>query len=119
MRAFFIFVFVTMTLVSVATAQRARRRRDAGTPPVSTAGDQYRDRPRCMDVRAEPVFNGVGWNHVVTLRNGCDRAYTCRVSTNVDPAPEYPVTLEPGENRSIATRNGSPASGFTPNAICR
>lgn len=111
-----------LALTSAVEAQRrrGRGRPDASTePPQSQPGDQYRDHPRCMEVRAEPVYNGIGWNHVVVLRNGCDRRYDCQVSTNVDPSPSYPVSLAPGEERSVATRNGSPASGFSPKAICR
>lgn len=108
---------LVLSLAAAASAQRARLR-GAQTQPAQQ-GDQYRDHPRCLEVRAEPVFNGIGWNHVVVLRNGCERAYACRVSTNVDPAPEYPVSIRPGEERSVATRNGSPASGFSPKAVCR
>lgn len=117
--AFVLALLLVAASVADAAAQRARRRtRDAGAT-VDTAGDQYRDHPRCIEVRAEPVFNGIGWNHVVIVRNGCDRAYACNVSTDVDPAPEYPVSVAPGQERAVATRNGSPASGFTPRAVCR
>lgn len=111
-------LLILLALTSVVSAQRLRRRADAGTPPAER-GDQYRDHPRCLEVRAEPVFNGIGWNHVVVLRNRCERRYDCQVSTNVDPVPEYPISIAPGEERSVATRNGSPASAFSPKAVCR
>lgn len=42
-------------------------------------------RPACVSVSPQPVFNGTGYNHLVSIVNQCSAAVTCSVTTNVNP----------------------------------
>jgi hypothetical protein len=72
----------------------------------------------CVVVRAQPWPAGYGWNHVVVVENHCQAEVRCEVATNVDPSPRYELVVPPGEERSVATRSGSPASAFRPIYTC-
>ncbi len=74
--------------------------------------------PECVTVRAQPWPAGFGFNHVVVVENHCREPVRCEVATNVDPSPRYELLVPPGEERSVATRSGSPASGFQPIYAC-
>lgn len=72
----------------------------------------------CVVVRANPLYQGLGWSHFVELANVCDVDFVCRVSTTVDPTPVHEVELSPGEMQLIRTRQGSPSPLFEPIVTC-
>lgn len=72
----------------------------------------------CVKVRVEARFRGLGYNHVVILKNTCEAAQECSVSTDVDPDEKHRVTVPGGEVREVVTRIGSPASKFKANVDC-
>ena len=71
----------------------------------------------CVEVRGEASFASVGYDHIVTVTNGCKQAKTCSVKTDVNPDAST-LELEPGEAKSVVTWRGSPARVFTPDVKC-
>ncbi len=81
---------------------------DAGAaPPV----------PPCVKVESRAIFSGSGYNHVVSIDNGCVRAADCQVSTDVSQET-LSVTVPAGESRDLTTFRGSPASEFKATTKC-
>ena len=70
------------------------------------AGDSIAE---CAAVTASTRLNAVGYNHIVTLANHCQRAVSCEVWTNVDPTPHVTLRAKPGESAETITRVGSPS----------
>lgn len=75
------------------------------------------DVPDCISVRGEARWGADAYNHVVVIQNGCDRAATCQVATNVNP-DAVPVAVSAGETVEVLTFRGSPARTFTPRVHC-
>jgi hypothetical protein len=71
----------------------------------------------CIDTWAEARYLGVGYNHVVSIRNRCDRTATCEVWTDVNPDHQQ-VSVEPNQVREVLTFLGSPARVFTGHTDC-
>ena len=67
--------------------------------------------PRCVEVQKSTPYRGYGHHHIVTVRNTCEEAVRCRVSTNVTPQTQS-ISVEAGEEESVITRTGSPSSVF-------
>jgi len=74
-------------------------------------------RPDCVTVRAEPRMQAFGWDHIVTVENGCEEAVSCSVATDVNPSPTL-VSVPPGETRDTLMWRGSPASVFRAMVDC-
>ncbi len=73
--------------------------------------------PACVRWSQETVHAGIGYNHVVSIENTCDRPVTCTVSTDVAPEP-IRVSV-PGKQRvDLTTFRGSPASTFRAKVAC-
>jgi hypothetical protein len=70
---------------------------------------------------ASPVarYVGYGYNHVVSLKNGCTKPVTCEVWTDVDPQPRQTLTAQPGETVEAVLRRGSPAREFKAEKSCK
>lgn len=82
---------------------------DAGAPPPAL--------PPCVKVQTQAIFSGAGYNHVVSIDNGCTRAADCEVSTDVAPE-KLAVTVPAAESRDLVTFRGSPASEFKATVKC-
>jgi hypothetical protein len=72
----------------------------------------------CVAVETEARFKGFGFDHVVTLRNGCKKPARCSVKTDANPRASS-VELAVGEERMIVTFAGSPAREFRADVTCR
>ena len=70
-------------------------------------------------IRAWPVarFNGVGFNHLVHIRNACGVPADCVVTTDVNPEPTA-AFVPPRSETVVNTFLGSPARVFTPTVEC-
>jgi hypothetical protein len=78
-----------------------------------------RDDPAvCVARQTEARYGALGYDHLVSLANGCTRAVECQVSTNVAPTPISRV-LAPRESALVLTFRGSPARSFTARIDCR
>jgi len=74
--------------------------------------------PGCIKSRGEARARALGYDHVVVIENGCDRAADCVVSTDVAPEP-ITATVEARKTVELTTFRGSPASVFTPKVSCK
>lgn len=74
-------------------------------------------RPACVSASAQPVFNGTGYNHLVTVSNQCAASVTCAVSTNVNPTP-VELSVGAGQSRTVNTFFNSPVFGFNATVEC-
>jgi hypothetical protein len=74
--------------------------------------------PTCIDVSASAPYTGAGYDHIVSLSNGCQRAAACRVMTDVSPH-SVDVSLAPGDARDVLTYRGSPARTFRARVSCK
>lgn len=74
-------------------------------------------RPPCVTVTQGSVFNGTGYNHLVTIASACERPVNCTVTTNANPQPNA-VTVAPRQSQTVNTFLGSPAAVFTPTVAC-
>lgn len=81
----------------------------------AAAGSSF---PTCIQVRASAPYGNAGYDHIVTLDNGCEKPATCLVSTDVNPET-VSVALGPGESKSVLTFRGSPARTFRAHVSCK
>lgn len=73
----------------------------------------------CANVSASTRLQAYGFAHVVTLSNQCQRAVSCEVWTNVDPAPRHTLQAKPGASAEVVTRGGSPSRDVSAGKQCR
>jgi hypothetical protein len=83
---------------------------DAGAPPTSL--------PACMLVTTDARYVPYGYNHVVILKNGCSKAATCSVATDVNPQAQS-VEVASGTTAEVLTFSGSPAQTFAAKVSCK
>jgi hypothetical protein len=100
--------FLGILVTAVAAFPLLSTARAAGESNTSLA---------CVEAWGESRYR-VGYDHIVHLRNRCEKTVVCRVSTNVNPDPVV-GTLAPGEERELLTFRGSPARDFVPKVDCR
>jgi len=74
--------------------------------------------PACIKSRGDVRARALGYDHVVVIENGCDKAAACVVSTDVAPEP-LQVTVEAKKTVELTTFRSSPASEFKPRVECR
>lgn len=73
--------------------------------------------PPCVTHRSEAIYS-VGYTHVVTLTNRCQKPARCVVSTDVSPTP-IQVQVPAESEVSVTTFRGSPARVFTAKVECK
>jgi hypothetical protein len=82
------------------------------------AGAPDDDASDCVVWRTEARPNGSGgFGHLVHLKNNCEHAMRCEVSTDVNPELTL-VELPPGSEKTVNTFRGSPARIFSPSVSC-
>ena len=74
--------------------------------------------PACIHSRGEARARALGYDHVVTIENACDKAATCTVSTDVAPDP-ITAKVDAKKTVELTTFRGSPASTFKPKVSCK
>jgi hypothetical protein len=89
----------------------------AATAWAAPAPDNGAETLSCVRWRSEARYVNGGYNHVVTLQNGCDAPAVCTVKTNVNPEP-VSANIAPGEQVEVLTFRGSPASTFETRVQC-
>jgi len=85
---------------------------------TAAAADSPQQVGDCATVTASARFKAYGYTHVVTLSNGCQRAVSCEVWTDVDPSPHFTLEAKPGKSAEVVIRNGSPASEVHAGKLC-
>ncbi len=96
-----------------------------GTPVASSTASAAADAgagdagslPGCVGVTTESRYVPYGYNHLVVVANGCSKAATCSVSTDVSPAP-YKVEVASLKSVEVLTFSGSPAQTFVARVTC-
>lgn len=74
--------------------------------------------PACISVKTEARYVPYGYNHVVLLKNGCSKAATCSVATDINPQA---TSVEVGSAASVEvlTFTASPAQVFHARVTCK
>ena len=101
---------VTAVAVAAASASSTVARADADAGAASL--------PACISVATEARYVPYGYNHVVLLRNGCSKAATCSVSTDVNPQA-MSVDVAAGTSVEVLTFTASPAQTFHARVTCK
>jgi len=104
LRVLFSGLVVSAAVLATATSSQAA---DAGVPGV----------PSCIQVQSESRYVPYGYNHIVHLRNGCDRAATCIVSTDVNPQAQT-VEVASASAIDVTTFMGAAAQAFVAKVAC-
>jgi hypothetical protein len=72
----------------------------------------------CVDAWGETRYRNYAYDHIVHVKNRCQKTVLCRVSTNVNPDP-VEVSVPAQEAREVLTFRGSPSRDFVPKVDCR
>ena len=89
-----------------------------GINAANAAGDAGTSSlPACVQVTTEARYVPYGYNHIVSVKNGCSKIATCSVSTDVNPKP-IPVEVAPGVTSEVVTFVASPSQTFTAHVTC-
>ena len=87
------------------------------SPSVAGAEQSGGTLPACVSVRTEARYVPYGYNHVVVLKNGCSKAATCSVATDVNPQSSS-VDVASSATVEVLTFSASPAQAFTARVTC-
>ncbi len=98
---------------TATTLQTASAPTDVPALPATTA---LQTAEGCIEHRAEARYR-VGYDHLVHLRNLCNRRAECTIKTNVNPYPLH-VTVNARSTKTVLTFRGSPARSFTATVEC-
>jgi hypothetical protein len=74
--------------------------------------------PKCIEVTPQALNRGYGYDHVVEIKNGCDKQAACIVKTKVLPDP-IERTVAPGQTERVLMQRGAPSGAFTPDVTCK
>jgi hypothetical protein len=74
--------------------------------------------PACIGVATEARYVPYGYNHIVRLTNGCSKAATCAVSTDVNPQATS-VDVAASATIDVLTFTASPAQTFHAHVTCK
>jgi hypothetical protein len=88
------------------------------TPAVDPDGGAGDVNPACISWVKRAVYRNVGYDHEVEIKNACDRAAACVVTTDVNPEP-IAARVDAGATVTVLTFRGSPSYTFTPKVVCR
>jgi hypothetical protein len=72
---------------------------------------------QCIQSWPEARYRGLGYNHIVHLKNACARPAECDVATDVNPQAQH-VSVAGGTAVEVNTFMGSPARVFVPKVTC-
>lgn len=111
-----------LAVLAVVLAAAAPASDQAAAPqPLADAGADAAKPPPpyppCVKVQSQAIFSGSGYDHVVSIENGCERDAECQVSTDVSDET-LSVSVPAGESRDLVTYRGSPASEFRATVKC-
>lgn len=104
--------FAIATSIALVASVAFAQANAGGAPRV--AGN----RPECVSVRANPVFNGSGYNHLVTVANACPATVACQITTNINPRATN-VTVASGASETVNTYLNAAGYGFVATVHCQ
>ena len=76
------------------------------------------DLPTCVVVAPQALNRGYGYDHIVEIKNGCDKPAACIIKTNVLPDP-VERTVPPGQTERVLMQRGAPSGAFSPDVACK
>jgi len=85
---------------------------------VAPEADPASSLPACIGVATEARYVPYGYNHIVRLVNGCSKAATCSVSTDVNPQATS-VDVAAAATVDVLTFTASPAQTFHARVTCK
>src|SRR5262245_31504606 len=104
-------VFAASVLVVVAWPNATQAAPDGGArdagPPV----------PACVSVHSYARYGAVGYDHIVSISNGCSKLVDCVVRTDVSADPIL-ASIPPRQSTDLVTWRGSPAYTFKADVKC-
>jgi len=101
-------VVTAVAIALCASSTVARADADAGASSL----------PACISVATEARYVPYGYNHIVLLKNGCSKAATCSVSTDVNPQA-MSVDVAARTSVEVLTFTASPAQTFQARVTCK
>jgi hypothetical protein len=101
--------FVVLGIASFAAREPIATVADAG-PPASL--------PACVQVKTESRYVPYGYNHLVTVMNGCTKSAACTVATDVNPEPKN-IVVPASSSAEVTTFMGAASSTFTAKVSCQ
>jgi hypothetical protein len=74
--------------------------------------------PKCIEVHPQALNRGYGYDHIVEIKNGCDKPAACLVKTSAisDPVER---TIAPGHTERVLMQRGAPSGAFAPDVTCK
>lgn len=81
------------------------------------AAGQDSGRNVCISAWKESLYRNYAYDHVVGIRNDCDAAVRCSVTTNVNPR-RVEATVAAGKSTRVLTYRGAPQRAFTARVAC-
>jgi hypothetical protein len=102
-------LFTGLVSGGIAVASASAQAADAGAPSSL---------PACVQVATRSRYVPFGYNHIVAVTNGCTRAATCSVATDVNPEAQS-VEVASNATAEVLTFMASPSSTFVARVSCR
>jgi hypothetical protein len=99
---------VAIAIASSSREASAEEKRDAGASAL----------PACISVATDARYVPYGYNHVVVVKNGCSKAATCSVATDVNPQATT-VEVASAASVEVLTFTASPAQTFSARVACK
>jgi hypothetical protein len=97
---------------------------DSGAPSPRHMSDHESDdksedkkKPPCWSFESSVRYVS-GFDHLVTIKNDCEKPAFCTVSTDVNPV-EQKVTVNAKSSETVLTYRGSPARVFVAKVNCQ
>jgi hypothetical protein len=109
-------VSTTLTALAIAVCAASSGRADAQADGGGGGGGA--SLPACMSVATEARYVPYGYNHIVLLKNGCSKAATCSVATDVNPQATS-VEVASTASVEVLTFTASPAQTFHARVTCK
>lgn len=103
------FVLALAAMVALPFVAATATADDAGAAPAL---------PACVAVNTDSRYVPYGYNHIVIVKNGCSKAATCAVSTDVNPSVQS-VDVASSATAEVITFSGSPSQKFVAKVTCR
>jgi hypothetical protein len=90
-----------------------------GPGPLDTEADAGAAAlPACVSFSTEARYIPYGYNHFVVLKNGCSKAATCSVATDVNPQVTS-VEVASAASVDVLTFRASPVRSFHARVTCK
>lgn len=105
----FVRPLAALAFIGVAIAAASASAADAGAPAAL---------PACVQVTSQSIYVPYGYNHIVTVKNGCTRVAKCSVSTDVNPEVQS-IDVAANTSKDVLTFMAAASSTFVARVSCR